>query len=59
MPVLGSYIADCYENKATESLRYQWRYRPPHGSKQGPKVGDGSRGGPPLRTLRLEEQTKL
>ena len=59
LPVLGSYIADVYENKASPELRHKWRFRMPDGSKEGPKAGDGSRGGPPLRSLRPEEQAKL
>ncbi|KAM5351072.1 hypothetical protein ACJ41O_003795 [Fusarium nematophilum] len=58
LPVLGRYIADCFENKAPESLRRKWRLRAADG-KQVLKQGDGSRGGPPLRTLTRAEQAKL
>ncbi|KAM0545376.1 hypothetical protein ACHAPJ_011360 [Fusarium lateritium] len=59
MPVLGRYIADCYEDKASSEIRRKWRFRLPDGGEVKPKGGDGSRGGPPLRTLRPEEQAKL
>lgn len=58
LPVLGRYIADCYENKATEELRHKWRLRAPTGQDMV-KQGDGSRGGPPLRKLTRLEQAKL
>ncbi|KAE8163820.1 FAD dependent oxidoreductase [Aspergillus tamarii] len=58
LPVLGRYIADRYENRAPEVLRQKWRFRLPDGSGDL-KIGDGSRGGPPLRILTVEEQSKL
>ncbi|KAL6925303.1 hypothetical protein ACHAPO_009010 [Fusarium lateritium] len=58
LPVLGRYIADCYENKAPEELRHKWRLRAPTG-KDMVKQGDGSRSGPPLRKLTRLEQAKL
>ncbi|KAJ6789825.1 hypothetical protein PWT90_04516 [Aphanocladium album] len=58
LPVLGKYIVDCLENKAPESLRYKWRMRPESNAGEI-KIGDGSRGGPPLRTLTALEQSKL
>ncbi|CAG8935542.1 unnamed protein product [Penicillium salamii] len=59
MPILGRYIADVYENKASPELRRKWRFRLPDVIQESPKTGDGSRGGPPLRTLRPDEQAKL
>ncbi|KAI9045549.1 NAD(P)/FAD-dependent oxidoreductase [Aspergillus affinis] len=59
MPILGRYIADVYENKASPEIRRKWRFRLPDGMSEGPKAGDGCRGGPPLRQLRPDEQAKL
>ncbi|KAJ5940145.1 FAD dependent oxidoreductase [Penicillium verrucosum] len=59
LPILGQYIADCFENKAPEALRQKWRMNPPQGDSKGPMAGDGSRGGPPLRKLSPLEQAKL
>ncbi|KXJ91660.1 FAD dependent oxidoreductase [Microdochium bolleyi] len=59
LPVLGRYIADCYENKADMDVRQKWRLRPGLGSEGLVMKGDGSRGGPPLRTLDAHEQAKL
>ncbi|KAE8393730.1 FAD dependent oxidoreductase [Aspergillus alliaceus] len=58
LPVLGRYIADRYENCAPEILRQKWRYRLPDG-RGDLKIGDGSRAGPPLRVLTVEEQSNL
>ncbi|KAH8897440.1 sarcosine oxidase [Thozetella sp. PMI_491] len=58
LPVLGKYIADCFEGTASESLREKWCLRP-HSGKAMDMPGDGSRAGPPLRALRREEQAKL
>ncbi|KAI9927104.1 hypothetical protein ASPWEDRAFT_143793 [Aspergillus wentii DTO 134E9] len=59
LPVLGKYIADCFEGKASEALRKKWRLRLPHESKGSIMAGDGSRGGPPQRKLTVLEQAKL
>lgn len=60
LPVLGRYVVDCFENKAPEDVRQKWRLRSgATNSETEVKVGDGSRGGPPLRTLRAEEQAEL
>ncbi|KAH8426802.1 NAD(P)/FAD-dependent oxidoreductase [Aspergillus melleus] len=59
MPILGRYIADVYENKASPDIRQKWRFRLPDGILEGPKARDGSRGAPPLRQLRPDEQAKL
>jgi sarcosine oxidase/L-pipecolate oxidase len=60
LPVLGVYVVNCFENKAPDDVREKWRLRPgATGSETTVKVGDGSRGGPPLRRLRTEEQAKL
>lgn len=58
-PVLGRYIADCFENKASDELRMRWRLRIPDGKGEIPKKGDGSRGGQPWRLLLPHEQAKL
>ncbi|KAK7402682.1 hypothetical protein QQX98_011545 [Neonectria punicea] len=59
LPVLGRYIADCFENKVSPEIRHKWRFRLPSGNEEKLKVGDGSRGGPPLRVLAGHEQAKL
>ncbi|KAJ4141698.1 hypothetical protein NW768_000914 [Fusarium equiseti] len=58
LPILGRYIADCFEGTAPAELRHKWRLRAPTG-KDMVKQGDGSRGGPPLRKLARWEQAKL
>jgi sarcosine oxidase/L-pipecolate oxidase len=60
LPVLGKYIADCFENKASDELRKKWRLEPvPSGSSGYPMKGDGSRAGPPLRKLSQLEKARL
>ncbi|KAM0323763.1 hypothetical protein ACHAQA_008700 [Verticillium albo-atrum] len=59
LPVLGKYVADCFEDKAPKETRHQWRLRKPDGHGAAMKPGDGSRGGPPLRNLTGLEQAKL
>ncbi|UPL01017.1 hypothetical protein LCI18_011951 [Fusarium solani-melongenae] len=59
LPVLGRYIADCFEGKASDELRHKWRLRLPRKQEVEAKPGDGSRGGRPWRVLRKEEQAKL
>lgn len=59
LPVLGTYIADCFENKAPAELRRKWSFPLPTGDNAGTKIGDGSRAGPPLRILNPKEMSKL
>ncbi|KAL2816975.1 FAD dependent oxidoreductase [Aspergillus granulosus] len=60
LPVLGKYVADCFENKAPRELREKWRLKAPtDGAGTVNMSGDGSRGGPPLRKLTVLEQSKL
>ncbi|KAL2209884.1 FAD dependent oxidoreductase [Sarocladium strictum] len=59
LPVLGRYIADCYENKSSPEIRQQWRLRKPSATSTMLKGGDGSRGGPKLRVLSQREMSKL
>lgn len=59
LPVLGKYVADCFENRASSELRQKWRLKTPNGSGAAVMAGDGSRGGPPLRKLSVQEQSKL
>ncbi|KAF9870563.1 fructosyl amino acid [Colletotrichum karsti] len=59
LPVLGKYAADCFEEKASPELRHKWRLRESSGTQEALKLGDGSRGGPPLRKLTAVEQAKL
>ena len=59
LPVLGQYTADCFENKASPDIRKQWRLRKAEGADKDDKKGDGSRGGPPLKVLSVDEQARL
>lgn len=59
LPVLGKYVADCFEDKASNEIRHQWRLRESEDDGSTMKPGDGSRGGPPLRVLTRLEQSKL
>lgn len=60
LPILGKYIADCFEGKASKELREKWRLPPsPGGSKENNMAGDGSRAGPPLRKLSNYEKARL
>ncbi|UPX09312.1 uncharacterized protein EKO05_0000003 [Ascochyta rabiei] len=59
LPVLGKYLADCFEDKAPSDLRHKWRLRPVNQEQHGDKFGDGSRAGPPLRQLTAIEQANL
>lgn len=59
LPVLGKYVADCFEGTASKELRHQWRLIPGDGQQPLAMYGDGSRAGPPLRVLAKEEQAKL
>ncbi|KAH7168160.1 FAD dependent oxidoreductase [Fusarium sp. MPI-SDFR-AT-0072] len=43
LPVLGRYVVDCFENKASEEIRHKWRLRAPTGTQNITKHGDGSR----------------
>ncbi|OQD68908.1 hypothetical protein PENPOL_c002G09246 [Penicillium polonicum] len=60
LPILGKYVVDCFENRASSELRQKWKLKPLT-KESGPVVmaGDGSRGGPPLRKLSVLEQSKL
>lgn len=60
LPVLGKYVADCFEDRAPGELRQKWKLKTPtDGSGAVNMAGDGSRGGPPLRKLSVQEQSKL
>ncbi|KAH8702352.1 putative fructosyl amino acid oxidase [Talaromyces proteolyticus] len=61
LPVLGRYVADCFENTASQSIRRKWQLQVPVEGAQASStmMGDGSRGGPPLRKLNAIEQSKL
>jgi sarcosine oxidase/L-pipecolate oxidase len=53
-------VADCFENKAPSEIREKWKLRKEIENFNAPlMVGDGSRGGPPLRKLNADEQSKL
>ena len=56
LPVLGKYIADGFEKKASAVQQEKWRWQP---SQEAISKGDGSRGGPPRRALRPDEMARL
>ncbi|KAJ5367946.1 FAD dependent oxidoreductase [Penicillium cataractarum] len=56
LPVLGRYVADSFEGKASETQKKKWKL----GRSSAPiSRGDGSRGGPPRRALNAEELSRL
>ncbi|KAH6898062.1 putative fructosyl amino acid oxidase [Thelonectria olida] len=60
LPILGKYVADCFESKAPLALRQKWQLQPSTGAEETVNmVVDGSRAGPPLRVLTAYEQSKL
>ena len=59
LPVLGRYIADCFEGKATAEVREKWRLRSDPGAREPLVCNDGSRRGPQKRRLESWEQAKL
>ncbi|WYZ35453.1 hypothetical protein EsH8_X_000100 [Colletotrichum jinshuiense] len=59
LPILGKYVADCFEGTAPEALRQQWRLSVSDDEEEMTMLGDGSRAGPPRRVLTREEQAKL
>ncbi|RJE21839.1 Fructosyl amino acid oxidase [Aspergillus sclerotialis] len=58
LPILGRYVADRFEGRLSSEIKHKWRLRLPEGEGKV-KIGDGSRAGPPLRVLTMEEQSKL
>ncbi|KAE8324725.1 FAD dependent oxidoreductase [Aspergillus sergii] len=56
LPVIGRYVADSFEGKASEIQKSRWKFRR---SSTPISRGDGSRGGPPRRALNGEELAKL
>ncbi|KAK5047021.1 hypothetical protein LTR84_006963 [Exophiala bonariae] len=58
LPVLGKYIADCFEGKADPEVKKKWKLPSPSIGGKAIMVNDGSRRGPPRRTLGEEEQLK-
>ncbi|KAL1850045.1 hypothetical protein Plec18167_008254 [Paecilomyces lecythidis] len=59
LPVLGKYITDCFENKASAEMRERWKLEKGN-QTTGPMVcNDGSRRGPARRLLTAQEQAKL
>ncbi|WQF88073.1 Putative FAD dependent oxidoreductase, FAD/NAD(P)-binding domain superfamily, MTOX family [Colletotrichum destructivum] len=59
LPILGKYIADCFEGTASETLRQKWQISVSEDDDEMTMLGDGSRAGPPRRVLTREEQAKL
>ncbi|GME53128.1 L-pipecolate oxidase [Neofusicoccum parvum] len=55
-PVIGRYIADCFEGLASADLREKWAFT--SGSSRD-FAGDGSRSGPQRRRLSLAELARL
>ncbi|KIV78241.1 hypothetical protein PV11_09977 [Exophiala sideris] len=51
LPVLGQYIADCFEGTASAEVQRKWQLPSPTKAKQKIVVNDGSRRGPPRRML--------
>ncbi|KAJ9318430.1 hypothetical protein DTO271D3_1092 [Paecilomyces variotii] len=59
LPILGQYIADCFEDKASPEVKQKWRLEK-SSQTTGPMVcNDGSRRGPARRLLTAQEQAKL
>ncbi|KAH8812759.1 FAD dependent oxidoreductase [Xylogone sp. PMI_703] len=59
LPILGRYIADCFEDRASTEVRQKWRLET-GSAASGPMVcNDGSRRGPARRLLTSQEQAKL
>lgn len=58
LPVLGRYVADAFEGKASQEQRQKWAWTP-IGSTSSISWGDGSRGGPPRRVLSRDEWARL
>ncbi|CAG7979280.1 unnamed protein product [Penicillium olsonii] len=56
LPVLGRYVADIFEGKASDYQREKWAWKQ---TSVPISRGDGSRGGPPRRSLKREEQARL
>ena len=56
LPVLGRYIANSFEGKASEEQQKKWAWTAGSGSIM---KGDGSRGGPARRVLSRDEQARL
>lgn len=56
LPIIGRYVVDAFEMKASEEQNAKWAWTP--GTEPISK-GDGSRGGPPRRSLSSEERARL
>ncbi|KAH8423951.1 NAD(P)/FAD-dependent oxidoreductase [Aspergillus melleus] len=56
LPVLGRYVADSFERKASQEQRDKWAWT---ATANRISKGDGSRGGPPRRVLLPKEQARL
>ncbi|KIW28340.1 uncharacterized protein PV07_08013 [Cladophialophora immunda] len=59
LPILGNYISDCFEEKASVEVREKWRLRSDPGVRLPFVCNDGSRRGPPRRVLSKFEQARL
>ncbi|KZF23062.1 FAD dependent oxidoreductase [Xylona heveae TC161] len=56
LPALGRHIVDNFEHKASTEQKEKWAWKP---TSTPISKGDGSRGGPPRRVLRRDEQARL
>lgn len=56
LPVLGHYIANSFEGKASQEQQKKWAWTEGSGLIM---KGDGSRGGPARRVLSRDEQARL
>ncbi|KAF2156376.1 FAD dependent oxidoreductase [Myriangium duriaei CBS 260.36] len=59
LPVLGRYIADCFEGIASPEVRERWKLNAPIGKEGKIAVHDGSRRGPPRRVIHEDERSRL
>ncbi|KIX08588.1 uncharacterized protein Z518_03244 [Rhinocladiella mackenziei CBS 650.93] len=59
LPVLGRYITDCFEGKASSNIREKWRLKCDPGVRAPFVCNDGSRRGPERRVLSRMEQARL
>lgn len=56
LPIIGKYVADGFERKASTTQQQKWKWQP---SEEPISKGDGSRGGPPRRALRPAEMARM
>jgi len=59
LPVLGRYTARAFRKQLPPDLAHKWRFRTEYQHSEDVFKGDGSRGGPERRELKLEERARL